>query len=101
LFGIGSITIGRASYAPGWRWSLHVEVAFDLISAAGAPKLGSGDYGVTAGSAANLFTVAASCIAEAVTAHPPRKLVLYDGKIVARDGSFLTAPIPIASKASA
>ena len=59
------------------------------------------DCEVTAGAAANLFTVAASCIAEAVTAHPPRKLVLYDGKIVARDGSFLTAPIPIASKASA
>ena len=89
----------------GWKGDFQrdgqVEGAFDLISAAGAQALGIGDYGVTAGAAANLFTVAASCIAEAVTAHPPRKLVLYDGKIVARDGSFLTAPIPIASKVSA
>jgi hypothetical protein len=28
-----------------------------------------------------------------------RKLVLFDGKIVARDGAFLAAPIPIASEA--
>jgi hypothetical protein len=44
---------------------------------------------------ANLFTIAASCVAEAVAAHPSRKLVLFDGKIVARDGAFLAAPIRI------
>ena len=43
------------------------------------------------------FSIAASCVAEAVAAHPPRKLVLFDGKIVARDGSFAAALIPITS----
>ena len=89
----------------GWKGDFRrddqVEVAFDLVSAAGARALGIGDYGVTAGSAANLFTIAASCVAEAVAAHPPRKLVLFDGKIVARDGSFLPAAIPITSDALA
>ena len=89
----------------GWKGDFRrdeqVEVAFDLISAAGARALGISDYGVTVGAAANLFTIAASCVAEAVAAHPPRKLVLFDGKVVARDGSFVAAPIPIASEALA
>ena len=78
-----------------------MEVAFDLISAAGAQALGIGDYGVTVGTAANLFTVGASCVPAAVAAHPPRKLVLFEGKIVARDCSFLPTPIPIARESSA
>jgi hypothetical protein len=39
------------------------------------------------------------CVAEAVAAHPARKLVLFDGKIVVRDGTFLAAPIRIAGEA--
>ena len=65
----------------------------------GAQALGIGNYGVRAGAAANLFSIAASCVAEAVAGHPPRKLVLFDGKLVARDGSFLAAPISITSDA--
>jgi cytosine/adenosine deaminase-related metal-dependent hydrolase len=88
----------------GWKGDFRrdgqLEVAFDLISVAGAQALGIGDYGVTVGAAANLFSIAASCVAEAVAAHPPRKLVLFDGKIVARDGSFAAAPIPITSGVS-
>jgi cytosine/creatinine deaminase len=89
----------------GWkgdfRRDAQVEIAFDLISAAGAQALGIDDYGITIGAAANLFTIAASCVPEAVAAHPPRKLVLFEGNVVARDGSFLPAPVPIASEASA
>jgi Amidohydrolase family len=44
----------------------QVEVAFDLVSAAGARALGIGNYGIAVGGAANLFTIAASCVAEAV-----------------------------------
>jgi cytosine deaminase len=83
----------------GWKGDFRrdeqVEVAFDLVSAAGARALGGAEYGVKIGGAANLFTIAASCVAEAVAAHPARKLVLFDGKIVARDGAFLAAPTPI------
>src|ERR1041385_2643491 len=89
----------------GWkgdfRRDAQVEIAFDLVSAAGAQALGIGNYGVRAGATANLFSIAASCVPEAVAAHPPRKLVVFDGKIVARDGSFLPAAVPIASEASA
>ena len=76
----------------GWkgdfRRDAEVEVAFDLISAAGAQALGIGDYGITVGAAADLFTIAASCVPEAVAAHPPRKLVFFGGNVVARDGWF-------------
>ena len=89
----------------GWKGDFRrdgqVEVAFDLISAAGAQALGIANYGVAIGAAADLFTIAATCVAEAVAAHPPRILVLFDGKIVARGGSFLAVPISIAGEASA
>ena len=94
---------GRA--AIGWKGDFRrdnqVEVAFDLISTAGAQALGVGDYGVTVGAAANLFTIAASCVPAAVAAHPPRKLVFFDGNVVARDGSLLPAAVAIASEVSA
>jgi cytosine deaminase len=83
----------------GWRGDFRrddqVETAFDLVSAAGARALGIADYGIAPGARATLFTVAASGIPEAVAAHPPRKLVLFDGKIVARDGVALPAPASI------
>jgi cytosine/adenosine deaminase-related metal-dependent hydrolase len=85
----------------GWKGDFRrddqVEVAFDLVSAAGARALGISDYGITVGGAANLFTIAVSCVAEAVAAHPSRKLVLFDGNIVARDAAFLAAPARIAT----
>ena len=90
--------IGRKA---DFRRDGQVEVAFDLVSAAGVRALGIGNYGIAVGGAANLFTIAASCVAEAVAAHPSRKLVLFDGKIVARDGAFLAAPAPIATDAVA
>jgi len=83
----------------GWKGDFRrddqVETAFDLISAAGARALGIADYGIAVGGAANLFTVAASGVPEAVAAHPPRKLVLFEGRLVARDGVVLPDPIPI------
>ena len=87
----------------GWkgdfRRDAEVEVAFNLVSTAGAQALGICDYGVRVGAAANLLTIAASCVSEAVAAHPPRKLVLFDGKVVARDGSFLATQISITAEA--
>jgi cytosine/creatinine deaminase len=80
----------------GWKGDFRrddqVETAFDLVSAAGARALGIADYGLAVGGPANLFTLAASSIPEAVAAHPSRKLVLFEGRIVARDGAALPAP---------
>src|SRR5215468_1382874 len=89
----------------GWkgdfRRDAQVEAAFDVISSAAARALGIGDYGITVGAPANLFTIGASCVPEALAAHPQRKLVFFDGNVVARDGSCLPAPVPITSEASA
>jgi len=88
----------------GWKGDFRrdeqVEMAFDLVSAAGARALDIEDYGITVGGAANLFTIAASCVAEAVAAHPSRKLVIFDGKVVAQGGACLAAPTPIANDAA-
>ena len=84
----------------GWKADFRrddqVETAFDLVSAAGARALGIADYGIAVGGAATLFAISAGGIPEAVAAHPPRKVVLFGGRIVARDGAVLPVPAPIA-----
>src|SRR4029077_20757353 len=89
----------------GWKGDFRrddqVEVALDLVSTAGARALGIGDYGITAGSPATLFTIAVRCVAEAGAAHAGRKRALIYGECVARDGAFLAAPIQMASDAIA
>ena len=83
----------------GWKGDFRrddqVETAFDLVSGSGACALGIADYGVAVGGSATLFTIAASGVPEAVAAHPPRRLVLFDGRIVARDGAVLPTPMSI------
>jgi cytosine/adenosine deaminase-related metal-dependent hydrolase len=72
----------------GWKSDFRrdelVEVAFDLVSAAGAKALAIENYGVAVDNPANFFTVAASCIPEAVGGHPARQIVVHEGKTVAR-----------------
>ncbi|SDR64359.1 Cytosine/adenosine deaminase [Rhizobiales bacterium GAS113] len=74
----------------GWKSDFRrdelVAVAFDIVSAAGAKALSIEGYGIAVDNPANFFTVDASCIPEAVGGHPPRKLVVHEGKIVAREG---------------
>ena len=84
----------------GWKADFRrddqVETAFDLVSAAGARALGVADYGIMVGGVATLFAISASGIPEAVATHPPRKVVLFEGRIVARDGAALPVPAPVA-----
>jgi cytosine/adenosine deaminase-related metal-dependent hydrolase len=72
----------------GWKSDFRrdelVEIAFDLVSIGGAKALAIQDYGVAVDNPANFFTVAASCIPEAVGGHPPRQIVVHEGKTVAR-----------------
>jgi cytosine deaminase len=80
----------------GWKSDFRrdelVAVAFDIVSAAGAKALSIQGYGIAVDNPANFFTVAASCIPEAVGGHPPRQLVVHEGKIVARDGLTICKP---------
>ena len=75
------------------RWA---SAAFDLVRAAGVRALGIAVYGIAVGGDATLFTIPASGVPEAVAAPPTRELVLFDGRIVARDSAVLPAPAPIA-----
>jgi cytosine/adenosine deaminase-related metal-dependent hydrolase len=96
-YGTGDVLERAATI--GWKADFRrddqIETAFDLVSAAGARALGVTDYGIMVGGAADLFTIPASGIPEAVAVHPPRRLVLFDGRVVARDGAVLQAPAPI------
>ena len=77
----------------GWKSDFRrdelVEVAFDVVSAAGAKALSIENYGVAVDNPANFFTIAASCIPEAVGGHPPRQIVVHEGKTVAREGMIV------------
>jgi cytosine/creatinine deaminase len=96
-YGTGDM-LERASMI-GWKADFRrdeqLDAIFDLVSSNGAKALGRADYGLAVGKRADLFTTAASCTAEAVGGHPPRKLVLFEGRIVARDGALLASPAPI------
>ena len=71
-----------------------VELFRERIGAtAGASVLdlgcGFGDYGLHAGARADLVLVDAQTVAQAVVARPQRKLVVSNGRIVARNGELL------------
>ncbi|KXU87086.1 cytosine deaminase [Caballeronia megalochromosomata] len=76
----------------GMRYDLRRDddlmVAFDCVSEAAARGCGFADYGLRAGARADLVLVDAQTIAHAVVARPTRKLVVANGRIVARDGAL-------------
>jgi cytosine/adenosine deaminase-related metal-dependent hydrolase len=96
-YGTGDM-LERASII-GWKADFRrdeqLDGLFNLVSANGAKALGIEGHGLAPGKPANLFTVAASCAAEAVAGHPPRRFVLFQGRMVARNGALLPAPTPI------
>jgi cytosine/creatinine deaminase len=94
-YGTGDV-LARAALI-GWRADFRrddeVMIAYDLVTAAAAKALGIADYGIKVGATANFFTVAASCVPEALSGHPPRHLVFHNGRIVAKNGAVLDRPI--------
>ncbi|MDR5763374.1 amidohydrolase family protein [Caballeronia sp. LZ035] len=74
----------------GMRYDLRrdddLQLAFDTVSEAGARGCGFVDYGLRVGARADLVLVDAESVAQAVVARPTRKLVMANGRIVARDG---------------
>lgn len=77
----------------GMRYDLRrdddLQLAFDTVSVAGARGCGFADYGLRAGARADLVLVDAESVAQAVVARPKRKLVMANGRIVARDGALV------------
>ncbi|MFX1765801.1 amidohydrolase family protein [Paraburkholderia sp. A1RI-2L] len=69
----------------------ELAIAFDCVSDAAARGCGFRDYGLRVGARADLVLVDAQTVAHAVVARPVRKLVVANGKIVARNGALLQA----------
>ncbi|WP_067689936.1 amidohydrolase [Nocardia jejuensis] len=67
----------------------EIELALRAGTYGGAEVLGLTDYGLTAGSAADLFVVDAETPAAAVVSVPVRTLVVKRGRVVARDGQLV------------
>ncbi|WP_061163244.1 amidohydrolase family protein [Caballeronia temeraria] len=78
----------------GMRYDLRRDddlmIAFDCVSDAAARGCGFADYGLRAGARADLVLVDAETVAHAVVARPKRKLVVANGRIVARDGALVS-----------
>jgi cytosine deaminase len=74
----------------GWRTDVRhdplLEQLYDMCAGAGAAALGIAGHGVAAGKEANFYTLPAETVAEAIGQHPPRRLVFFRGRLVARDG---------------
>jgi cytosine/creatinine deaminase len=74
----------------GMRYDLRrddaLALAFDCVSHAAARGCQFADYGLHAGARADLVLVDAQTLAHAVAARPVRKLVVANGRIVAREG---------------
>lgn len=86
-FGTGDM-LERAmllAWRSGFRTDEDLAIAFDCASGAGAKALGLGSYGLSPGGRADLFTVAAETIGEAVATRPRRGVVVKAGRLVARD----------------
>jgi cytosine deaminase len=79
----------------GMRFDLRrdddLALAFDCVSDAGARGCGFADYGLHVGARADLVLVEAETLAHAVVARPVRRLVVANGRVVARNGAFVGA----------
>ena len=77
------------SWRSGFRADADLATAFDCATAAARRVLGHDDRGIAVGAPADLFTVRAETLGEAVAQHPPRGRVFKAGRLVASDGIYL------------
>ena len=75
-----------AVLALGLPYDADLATAFDCATAAPRRIFGHDDRGIAVGAPADLFTVHAETLAEAVAQHPPRGLVFKAGRLVGATG---------------
>jgi cytosine deaminase len=68
-------------------------MAFDIASAGGAQAMGIANYGLGVGCQSRLLLLPAENLAEAVVSRSLQRTVISNGRIVARDGAFVTHPV--------
>jgi cytosine deaminase len=76
-------------YRSGFYVDEELRIAFDLVTDAGAKALRLAGYGLNVGARADLVTLDAEHVPEAVVAVPKGRSVYKDGRLVARDGRVL------------
>ena len=81
------------AYRSGFRDDPSIELALAMATHGGARVMRAEGYGLAPGDAADLVLVEAETAAEAVAAHPARRLVLERGRVGARDGRSLLPPV--------
>jgi cytosine deaminase len=74
------------AYRSGFRTDEQIASAFDVAVNGGAIALGREPVRIEPGFPADFFLIDAASIGEAVASRPPRRLVLKNGKVVARHG---------------
>ncbi len=72
-----------------FRHDEEVALAFHACTQGGADVIRIADYGLAAGCVGDIVVVDGEAIAHAVVTHPPRRLVVKRGRVVARDGVCL------------
>jgi cytosine deaminase len=86
--------LGRAmliGYRSGFYTDEELEVAFDVVTAAGAKALRHEDYGLKVGAKADFVALKAEHIPEAVVGLPRERQVYKTGRLVAENGTLLPA----------
>lgn len=77
----------------GWRTDVRhdplLEQLYGMCAGNGAEALGIDEHGVGEGRPASFYTLPAETMAEAIGQHPPRRLVFFRGRLVARDGAVV------------
>ncbi len=90
----------QLAYRSSLRRDDLIEGCVDLASRGGrsivestpwspVPIVDDDEHGLAVGAVADLVVVAADTVTAAVMDHPPRTVVLHDGRIVARDGQLV------------
>lgn len=80
------------AYRNNFRRDEDIELALDLCTRGGAGVMRLDGYGLEPGCPADMVLVDGETLAEAVVEHPPRRLVLKTGRIVAENGLLSMAP---------
>lgn len=74
-----------------WRSDARLLDLVGMVTGEGARYLGAGETGIAVGMPADLFSLGAESVQEAVAQHPGRGVVFFAGRLVGR-GGMLTKP---------
>ncbi len=75
-------------YRSNYLKDQHIEEMLRICTQGGASVMGLGGHSISVGNPANIVLVEGASVAEVVTAHRPRNLVISKGRIVAENGVY-------------